>query len=191
MPNDGTVPIEDCLITPLDRIENADEATSKGLEFTASWMPVDNFMFGLTAGYLDAKFDKFENVPIGGNVVDMSGEDMPNAPEFTSTLTGQYNFQAGQTDGYARLEWSYRGSYNIGLSDPNDASRQVYPYVADSYQLLNFRAGLDWGRSRLALTVDNLLGKDYTTGVDTFSYGGIMVDVHPTTWNLRYTIRTN
>jgi len=191
VPNDGSVPIEDCLITPLDRIENADEASSKGLEFTASWAPVENWLFGLSAGYLDAKFESFEDVPIGGNVVDLSGEPMPNAPEWTATVTGQYDFQVGSSDAYARLEWSYRDSYNIGLSDPDDASRQVWPYVTRSYSVLNFRTGMDWGRSRLALTIDNLLGEDYTTGMDGFSYSGAMVDTHPTFWNLRYTVRFN
>ena len=190
VPNDGTVPLEDCLITPLDRIENAPKATSKGVELTASWAPAESWLFGLTAGYLKAKFNDFDNVPIGGNVVDLSGEPLPNAPEFTSTLMGQYNFSAGSAEGYARLEWSYRDSYHIGLSDPGDESRQEYPYVTDSYQLLNFRTGLEWGKSRLSLTVDNLFDKNYTTGVDSFSYGGVMVDVHPRTINLRYTIRT-
>jgi len=191
VPNDGTVPAEDCTITPLDRIENAEEASSKGIEATVSWAPGDNWLFGLSAGYLDAKFEDFQEVPIGGGVVDLSGETMPNAPEWTSTITGQYNFELGGAQSYARLEWSYRDSYALGLSDPDDASRQVYPYITDSYQVLNFRTGMDWGRHRLALTVDNILGKDYTTGMDGFSFSGAMVDVHPTTWFLKYTVRTN
>lgn len=191
VPNDGTVPPEDCTITPIDRIENAPKAKSKGVEATLSWLPVDNWLFGVTAGYLDAEFTDFDNVPIGGSIVDLSGETMPNAPKWTSTVTGQYNFEVGAAQSYARLEWSYRESYKIGLSDPDDLARQVWPYVTRDYNVLNFRAGMDWGRHRLALTIDNILGEDYTTGVDTFSYAGVMVDTHPTTWALRYTVRTD
>ena len=191
VPNDGTVPPEDCVITPIDRIENADKATSKGLEATLSWAPAQQWLFGLTAGYLKAEFKDFDNVPIGGQIVDLSGETMPNAPKFTSTVTAQYNFEVADADSYARLEWSYRDSYKIGLSDPDDTGRQNWPYVTRSYNVLNLRTGMDWGRHGVALTVDNIFGKDYTTGVDTFSYAGVMVDTHPTTWMVKYTVRTN
>lgn len=190
VPNDGTVPIEDCTITPIDSIKNAPKATSKGLEATMFWVPVENWTLGMTLGYLNAKFKDFPDVPVGGNVVDLSGEPLPNAPKWTGTLMGQYDFTAGSGDGYARLEWNYRDSYNIGVSDPTDLSRQVYPYIPEAYSVLNLRTGYSWGRSTLALTVDNILGKNYTTGIDGFSYAGAMVDVHPTTATLRYTIRT-
>lgn len=191
VPNDGTVAPEDCTITPLDFIRNAEKATSKGLEATLSWAPSASWLLSWSAGYLNAKFKDFDEVPIGGGIVDLSGVTMPNAPKFTSTLTGQYNFELGTGDSYARLEWSYRDSYKVGLSDPDDESRDVWPYVTKSYSVVNFRTGIDWGRHGLALTVDNLFGQDYTTGVDTFSYAGVMVDTHPTTWMVRYIVRTN
>ena len=61
-------------------IENADRAVSKGAEITATMLPIDNLVFNVSAGYLDAKYKKFVSFIDGANRV-LDDRTIPNAPK--------------------------------------------------------------------------------------------------------------
>ena len=64
---------ENCEFVPLDRIQNAEEASAKGVEISVETLVADNWRFGISYGYLDAKYEDFQNAIIGGEVTDISG----------------------------------------------------------------------------------------------------------------------
>lgn len=78
---------------------NAAKATVKGIELATTFVPNDDFEFGINAQYLDASFDEFvaenPNEPSMGEV-NRSGERMPRAPEISLSLTAKYIWLIGE-----------------------------------------------------------------------------------------------
>ncbi|HMB37597.1 MAG TPA: TonB-dependent receptor [Wenzhouxiangellaceae bacterium] len=68
---------------------NAASADIWGLELEASARPWNGGNVALSLGYLNTEFQRFPNVldDLTGNVEDLSGNRLVNAPEFTATLT--------------------------------------------------------------------------------------------------------
>ncbi|WP_138379550.1 TonB-dependent receptor [Luteithermobacter gelatinilyticus] len=184
VPNDGSVPAEDCKIVPRDSIANAPKAEAKGLELSVQSYLTDNFLIGGTLGLLDAKYVEFEPVGIALSSDDLSGQRLPGAPDYTATFMAQYNYHAFQGDGYIRGEWYFRGGQASNLTELQTG----FPADFEGYNVLNLRTGLDWQNVSLSLNVENVLKNSYHTATDGFSYGGTLIDVHPRTVFLRLTL---
>lgn len=70
------------------QIRNAAKVSSQGLELKGRWTPTSNFMLRGELGLLRAKFDKFPNAT--GSGLSFGGNDLPEAPKFTSALGADY-----------------------------------------------------------------------------------------------------
>ncbi len=181
---------ENCEFVPLDRIQNAEEASAKGIELSLDTLVGENWRFGLQYGYLDAQYEDFKNAILNGQETDISGVALPNAPENTASLSGAYNFTMGDADGYVRLEANFRDSvFNQDvLVDP---SRGVSPYTPDEYWLVHLRAGLEWESQRVTFNINNLLDEDdYVTAAGAGA-AGVNIRPHPTSFNIKWTFWTN
>lgn len=90
-------------------LENAATARIYGVEGEFTAEPVDNLVFGLNASYLHARFRSFITAdqarPAGdGSTLDengvpafnLSGNALPQSPNFTIDLSGQYTFELPQ-----------------------------------------------------------------------------------------------
>jgi len=55
-------------------LTNAGKSTSQGMEFEGIWLPVDQLQLTLNGAYLDATYDKFENVPVEGQPSNYNGK---------------------------------------------------------------------------------------------------------------------
>jgi iron complex outermembrane receptor protein len=111
-------------------IANAAGATSKGadLELNVRLIAGCDFFGGL--GYTNARFE-------GGSVsngVDVSGNRLANAPDYTASFGGQYSVAVSTaTSLFARAEVVVRGRYEY-----DDANTQGQ----DAYSLASFRGGV-------------------------------------------------
>ena len=86
-------------------ILNAASATTKGAEVELQAVPVPGLNLRATAGYLDAKFDKFVDV-----TADYSGRPTPYAPEWTGSLSASYDFKLSAGQITPSLQYTYVGA---------------------------------------------------------------------------------
>ncbi len=157
---------------PDSRVNNAEEAEVKGFELSFQSLVGGNAEIGGFVGYADAEFKDFKNSAFG----DVSGQQLPNAPEWTAGVNGQINWPIGPAEGYARAEVLYRDSF---ITQFNHQNRPEFPYVADDVTLVNLQVGVDWGNHNLNVSVDNLFDEDYTLAAEDFSQTGTVVQPHP------------
>lgn len=76
------------------RIENAGEATLRGIEFLFDWRPTDQLSLFANMGYTDTEFDRYIG-GFGDTPIDLSGNRFPQAPEITGSIGGRYDFEGG------------------------------------------------------------------------------------------------
>lgn len=181
---------ENCEFVPLDRIQNAEQASANGLEVSLDTLIGDNWRLGVNYGYLNAEYDDFQNAILNGQVTDLSGFALPNAPENTASVTSNYNFTVGEANGYFRLEANYRDTV-FNQDSIVDPSRALAPFTPDAYWLLHLRTGLEWDNQRVSFNIDNLLDEDdYITNAASGS-AGVTIRPHETTFSIRWTVWTN
>ncbi|HMV72254.1 MAG TPA: TonB-dependent receptor [Pseudomonadales bacterium] len=129
-------------------VRNAGEATTKGFELEATWVPIEQLRLQLSYGYLDAEWDKFMEAPRAGlpiaNVA--SNRSFPHAPE--NTLNFSADALLGKTEwgeirafiDYSYTESFYGYAYQKQQVDP---ARTIAKYSRiDNYGLLNARVSL-------------------------------------------------
>jgi len=152
-------------------LDNAADATIKGIEFEATAKPTDWLDAGLNFGILDAKFKNYLSAaidPVSGLPRDFSGNRLPGAPKFTLSTYVQVTIPAGSFETRWRAEYNYTGKkfYNNAQSDLISSG--------EGYGLLNLRATLadpekGW---ELAGWAKNVTGKAYIVdATDTSGFG--------------------
>lgn len=114
-------------------------------------------LIGLTATVLAAELT--ETTPNVGN----DGDRVPNVPEFSANLYGEYGFGIGDWESILRAEFAYVGD---SYSDFN-ATRPVYTRQGD-YSLVNLRWNMARAPYRLAVYVENVFDELawITTSID-------------------------
>ncbi len=96
-------------------LANAGKQSTKGVEFDASYYPVDALKLTLAGIYLDAVYDSFVNAPgPNGTVVDRSGQKVAGIPEFGFSTSATYTHDfGGGTTGYIRGDYQYESTVDI------------------------------------------------------------------------------
>ncbi|MCB1688126.1 MAG: TonB-dependent receptor [Halioglobus sp.] len=175
--------------------QNADSASAEGVELELVALLVEGLTASLNVGYIDAKFDDYDNAVLKGetnglpNVIDVSGEPLIRTPEWSASAALQYDFTVSNFDAYVRGEWSYVdetvsdieavGSLVGETVNGDPFNLPKYPYQIDDYNVVNLYAGFENRRFRVAAFVKNALDEDYYTGTsDNFGAAGIRVRPH-------------
>lgn len=181
---------ENCEFVPLDRIQNAEEASASGIEIGVDTLIGENWRLSAQYGYLDAKYESFANAILGGRVTDLSGQVLPNAPESTASLSANYDYQWKEANGYFRLEANFRDSVfnQSSLTDPLFGQP---PFTPNSYWVTNFRAGLEWDNYRLTFNINNLLDEDDFVTSAAAGSAGVTIRPNPRTFGIKWTVWTN
>jgi iron complex outermembrane receptor protein len=92
----------------LAQTDNAGQATIKGAEVEASWLPVDSLRLSAGVGYLDAVYDRFDNA--GGAGVSAAGKRISLVPRWTANASGQYSYTLSNGGQWrVRSDFSYVG----------------------------------------------------------------------------------
>lgn len=152
---------------------NADELRTQGVEAELFAAPTDSLTINANVSYAEATFEKFANAPcyprqpVGpnecvGNVQDLAGSRLPNAPRWNANLFGEYDFQIPNTswDGFANVNYSWRDSIQWNaLGSPAG--------IEPSYSLLGAAVGVRANDDRLVVKVygKNLTDKFHTSGI--------------------------
>lgn len=93
-------------------VQNAAEASTRGVEVDSRWRAGRNLTFSLAAAYLDAQYDRFPMgtcpfVPGDPRVFcDLSGERLQYAPRWSGSLALEWQSVAWQ-------DWSFRGLIDL------------------------------------------------------------------------------
>lgn len=159
-------------LVPTLGLENAADATIKGLEVEATAMPVDWLDLGLNLGLLDAKYKNYLSGAIDpdtGDPRDFSGNRLPGAPKFTLSTFAQATVPLGQFETRWRIEYNYTGKKYY-----NNAQNDLFS-SGEGYGLLNLRATLsdpDKGWD-FALWAKNVTGKSYIVDATDTNFGFI------------------
>jgi len=183
-------------------VQNASEARTFGGEIEATAVPIAGLELTFGVGYLDAEFEDFTNAQLPdappGETVDLSGETVPFAPEWTLNATGQYTFPLpfdslpwiGDVDAFVRAEWSYIDKSFFSPVGSFLEARGNRAFVIPSYQVVNLRAGFETPRLRVVGFVENLADENFFTGLRA-NFSGIIgderVDPNPRIYGVRVT----
>ncbi len=166
-------------------VNNADSATSMGLELTATAVIGENWLVNVNAGFLDAEFDRFTALIDGQNRV-LDGRVIPNSPEVTLGADVEYSFNySANWEGYARAEWIYRDEIK-----PNTTSLiySGFPWDVPSYDYVNLRIGAETDNIRLVAYAENLFDSNfYTNAYQKAFAGGLFIEPSFRTFGLRAT----
>jgi iron complex outermembrane receptor protein len=165
--------------------DNADSATSQGVELSATALVTDDLLLNVNIGYLDAKFDSFVALIDGSNRT-LDGETVPNSPELTASFDVEYSFNYNaQWSGFTRLEWKYRDEIN-----PNTRSLifSGFPWDVPSYNFANLRVGAESDNVRVVAYVENLFDENYYTNAYQKAWaGGMRIEPSFRTYGVRVT----
>jgi len=135
-------------------ITNASKARVNGAELSLTARPVDRLTLSSSIGWTDTEFEEYLISPDGIEVVDRSGDDFPNTPEFTFFASAEYAWPVGDRglelvaySSYRYVDDTYAGSDSVSV-DP------ILP-VPDWHQL-DVQLSLQSDRWRATLFVDNV-----------------------------------
>ena len=137
-------------------ISNVGGASSRGVEVELSARPHAAFDVFTAFGYTRARFG--EGTVSSG--ADVSGNRIPNTPEYTATVGAQLTRTAGRATVYGRGEMVFYGAFEY---DDANTARQ------EAYSLANFRGGVRAGVLIAEAWVRNAFDTQYIPVA--FAYG--------------------
>lgn len=149
---------------------NGSAAKSDGFEFTATARPTRGLNLSLNAAYTNARLTE-DLPPILGVVSGFDGDQLPFTPKFSAGFNGDYNWSLSDTIA-ATVGASLRhvSSQTAGY-DPDFVAANGHQRKIDGYQVIDLRAGLDFGKFAVdayARNLGNSAGRTSTTGTDVF-----------------------
>jgi len=153
-------------------IGNAASARSYGLETEAVARVLPSLTLSAGAGYNKATFSDYKNAFADGQITDLTGKQLPNAPKWTLHADGEYAHNFGnQFEGFARLEWFYKGGIVPNLTSEVHSG---FPWNVPSFNVWNLRAGVNNDSWSLNAFAENLFNKKYYTNAYEKAFAGGM-----------------
>jgi len=155
---------------------NAASSKIKGVDFELTGKPAQALTLSWTGAYLHGRYNSFPTAPLFtpvaapgiGNLAtprDASGNDIVNAPAFTTTVSGNYGLPLGAT----RLDLNVNAYYNSGYYFDFANTRKQ-----GSYTWLNSSVKWTFGSNAqysVSIWGDNLLDKEVYSSVNQVGTG--------------------
>ncbi len=141
---------------------NGGKATSDGLEFTTVLRPTTGLSFSLNGAYTDAKLKDDTPPQVGG----LSGDALPYTPKYSIGANADYEWElGGETKAYVggsiRSLSKQPAAYDFAFRSANGRQRYL-----PSYQVVDLRAGVDFGQYSLELYAKNLTDAEGKTSLE-------------------------
>lgn len=144
-------------------ILNFPQATIDGVEADFSFAATSNLTLNGTLGYNDASLSEEATLWPGTDSERTApdGTRLPLMPKWKYSLTGRVDFDATLwgANPYFLASWTYNGDSLNSLSGIQVSINQADVRVTPSYDILNFRFGLDADGWSASLFVNNLLNE--------------------------------
>jgi iron complex outermembrane recepter protein len=178
-------------------IRNAEKVVTQGIEIDGSVRPVEGLTFDYAITYLDAEYDEFTQGacyfgrtptdPVE-RTCDLSGETLPNAPQWRTNLGVQYEEPVGTGTGFIRTDWAYSADQNVDTALDPRAEQQDYSLLSARLGWRNERYGVTvWGENLTDETVKTTAGpQTIFGGID----GGLQIWLNePRTYGVTMDVR--
>ena len=169
--------------SPYTFLTSAGQAKSKGLEATIAVIAAPGLKLSLNASYNDATLTKDAPFPSNGK----RGDPLPYAPQFTVSLSGDYDFaMGGGWHGYLGASYQYIGerSTDFAFSYPIPGVLPTLPSspTIPGYSTINLRAGVNRDQWSIDAYVKNLTNQRGILQASTFAnYVPVAGQVNPIT----------
>ena len=120
----------------VDALNNAAEANIQGVEIAATALLSRAFQVDVGLSWLDTEYNEFlrRNPADPSDSVDVSGNELVLAPEFTANVAITYNHQINNV-GNLQAQINYYYSAEKHFNEFNDRAKQ------DNYEIINARIG--------------------------------------------------
>lgn len=156
--------------SPEQQLFNAASATIQGLELEASALPLPGLRLDANVGYLNARYDSFNNLtglPPGTDPTDLKFD---RVPEWTVYLGATYDHEF-DSDSRLSLHAAYSWRSHVYTDVLNTPVLEQ-----DSYGLLNASVNYEFGRFSIGAFGRNILDKEYaeikSAGLGYNAFGG-------------------
>jgi outer membrane receptor protein involved in Fe transport len=144
--------------------DNASDAETRGVELEASWQPLPALTLGTALGLLHTEIGAFTLRP------ELEGSELAHAPRYTFALNAGWRSPQGW---FTRVDYGGKASYTIDYCQSADCND---PHTSP-YQVLDLRAGREWGRWVVEAWVRDALDEKYA--VRGFYFGNEPPDFTP------------
>ena len=150
---------------------NGSSASSDGAEFTATVRPVRGFVTSINGAYTNARLDGDAPALVGGR----KGDRLPFTPQYSVSVNSDYNWELGAgtkafIGGSLRFLSEQAADFDGTYRTANGRQRKV-----PSYEVVDLRAGLDFGGFGVEAFVRNLTNSDGKTSVGSTTANGLPV----------------
>lgn len=141
---------------------NGGKAKSDGLEFTTTLRPTDGLSFSLNGAYTNARLKDDTPAQVGG----LTGDRLPYTPKYSIAANADYEWDlAGETKAYVgasvRSLSKQPAGFDFAFRSANGRQRYL-----PSYEVVDLRAGLDFGKYSLELYAKNLTDAEGKTSLE-------------------------
>ena len=142
-------------------IVNFSQAQVDGFETEITWIPAEGWDITVNGAWINAEIAKDDVITGEDDVIVAEvakGTQLPITPEYKASLAVQYSFQSQLwgADPYVRLDWSYMGDSVNSLDGTESVVFTQGPTDQPSYDIGNFRVGLEADKWSGTLFVDNV-----------------------------------
>lgn len=124
---------------------NAGKAKLRGVELEMDLRIGDKTRASAGFGYVHA-----EITDNGGLSTVVNGQRIQNVPKVTWSAALDHDFQVGALPAFAHFDYAYTGSSKSGNNNP------TLPLLRPSFELVNFRLGVDINGAKIAFFADNI-----------------------------------
>jgi outer membrane receptor protein involved in Fe transport len=143
---------------------NGGKAKSEGFEFTATLRPTRGFVVAFNGAYTRARLTTDTDPNVGG----LAGDRLPFTPKFNWNVNVDYSWSlGGETEAFVgaslRSLSEQRANFDAGFGAAFGLDRPTVP----AYEVVDLRAGVDFGRFTLDVFANNLADSRGMTDVST------------------------
>jgi len=156
-------------------VQNASDATIRGLELEITATPSSNWRFDAALAYLDATYNKFFDSPDGGVTnVNLTGNRLNSSPEYSANLTARYFQDLEYGTLTYRLNYYWQDEEFYTQFNTDFSGQKSYEIIDAS---INFTTlDEDW---QVMIYGKNLTDEDYFNTTLNFSTVGVSGLVNP------------
>jgi len=162
-------------------LTNAGSVRSRGVEFDASVLPLENLTVNINGSYNDVTYLDYKDGPCPTEVsfqpgapktCDLTGHTVANAPKWIGNLNAEYHWDLeGGLVPYVTGSYSYRSKAPGTIDDSSYAQLPAYELVNLSTGL---RGNLQAGQWDVSLWAKNVFDRHYYTGLSNKNNGGFV-----------------